>query len=340
MVMVLRMRTGVYSDPSSIASVTSLIHHPEVVEDFRSFREEASVEEIRQVLGDKVYKLGEYQRPDGVWRYGIVPAMPTFHNFVREKPEKTFSAKPKYRKWRVLNFIFDSLFLLCVLGLLAVVTYYYKDSANDAFNRFFNGRTFGARFVLTGTGTLLAINLKRIERDSHTLSPYYRMAQSPSDARSTILLRKSSIPLTSIFPMLFKGHFFAATMAFIAVLSELLIIFLGAVPYSPGQVLMELLIASYVCMAVLGIMALGIIALIFWRRRLPELPRAPDTIAAVASYVADSRMLDDFEGCEYVDDREMAERVGAGKRYVYGKRVGSDGQRRYLVDEDTQLGYS
>jgi hypothetical protein len=166
------------------------------------------------------------------------------------------------------------------------------------------------------------------------------MAQLPSDARKTILLRKSSIPLTSIFPMLFKGHIFAASMAVIAVLSDIMIIFLGAVPYSSGQIFLELQIASYASMGTLGIMIIGVISLIAWKRRLPDLPRAPDTIAAVVSYVADSRMLDDFEGFEYLDDREMNSRLtGTGKRYVYGKRPGSDGQLRYLVDEDTQLIY-
>lgn len=93
-------------------------------------------------------------------------------------------------------------------------------------------------------------------------------------------------------------------------------------------------------MALLGLMALSIIALMFWKRRLPDLPRPPDTLGAVVSYVADARMLDDFEGFEYLDDRDMGARLRAsGKKYVYEKRHGSDGQERYLVDEDTQLGW-
>jgi hypothetical protein len=166
------------------------------------------------------------------------------------------------------------------------------------------------------------------------------MAQAPSDARSTVLLRKSSIPLTSIFPMLFKGYFFAACMAFIAVLSECMILFLGAIPYSAGQILTEIKVVTFASLGIIGVMVIGVVLLIVWKRSLPDLPRAPDTIAAVVSYVADSRMLDDFEGFEYLDDREMNSRLAVtGKRYVYGKRPGSDGRSRYLVDEDTQLIY-
>jgi len=164
------------------------------------------------------------------------------------------------------------------------------------------------------------------------------MAKSSADPRSTILLRKSSIALTSIFPMLFKGYFVAASMAIIAVLADILIIFLGAVPFTSGQVFMELLVASYSSMAILGIMILGLVALFIWKRLLPHLPRTPDTIAAVTSYIADSRMLDDFEGCEYLSNHELSNRIaGLGKRYVYGRWPGSDGHPRYLIDEDSQL---
>jgi len=140
--------------------------------------------------------------------------------------------------------------------------------------------------------------------------------------------------------MLFKRYFFATATAIIAVFADILIIFLGVVPYESGEIFLELLVASFVSMGVLGIMVLGIVALFLWKRRLPDLPRAPNTIAAVVSYVADSRMLDDFEGCEYLDDRELSNRIaGLGKRYVYGKRPGSDGHSRYLIDEDFQLGF-
>ncbi len=166
------------------------------------------------------------------------------------------------------------------------------------------------------------------------------MAESPTSPRTTILLRKSSIPLTSIFPMLFKGYFLATTMAIIAVLADVLIVFLGAVPFTSGEIFMELLVASFGSMAILGIMILGLVALFVWKRRLPNLPRSPDTIAGVASYVADSRMLDDFEGCEYLDNRQLFNQIaGLGKRYVYGKWLGSDGQSRYHIDEDSQLVY-
>jgi hypothetical protein len=136
--------------------------------------------------------------------------------------------------------------------------------------------------------------------------------------------------------MLMKRHYFASWMALASVFSEILIIAVGVLPYAPGQIKIEMLIAHYFCFSVLGIMILTVIYLMFWKQRLPDLPRAPDTVAALITYLSESKMLGDFEGLEYADDRELANKIaGSGKRYVYGKMAGMDGEQRFLVDEDS-----
>jgi len=141
--------------------------------------------------------------------------------------------------------------------------------------------------------------------------------------------------------MLLKRYYFCSFIAAIAVLSDLLIIFLGVVPFYPGQVFLELLVACYVSIALLSLMVIGVVALIVWKRHTPDMPRPPDTVAGVMSYVADSRMLEDFEGAEFLDDRDLTTRISnLGKKYKYGRQPGSDGQMRYMVDEQTSLNYS
>jgi Protein of unknown function (DUF3433) len=169
-VMMMRTHTGIYSDPSSIASITSLVHHPEVVQDFRAFSEEASAKDVREFLRDKAYRLGEYQRADGVWRYGIIPTLPSFDYTRESKP--AHRRKPKARRWKVLDYILDFIFILCLLAVAGIVVAYYIDGRNDAFNRFFNSGSFGPRFVLTGTGTIIALNWKRLERGQFTFLAY------------------------------------------------------------------------------------------------------------------------------------------------------------------------
>jgi hypothetical protein len=124
------------------------------------------------------------------------------------------------------------------------------------------------------------------------------------------------------------------------VLADVLVVVIGAVPYSTGEVYYELLAASYTSMTVLGLMVVALVVLMVWKSRAPALPRAPDTVAGIVSYVSDSRMLEDFEGAEYLDDMEVRNMiVGKGKRYVYGRSPGSDGQHRYMVDESSTIGF-
>jgi hypothetical protein len=167
------------------------------------------------------------------------------------------------------------------------------------------------------------------------------MAQSPADPRSTILLRQCSIPHTAVFHMLFRRHYFASFMAVVAVLADPLIIFLGMIPFQAGEIHLEMIISSYASMSILGLQAIAIMALMVWKRRLPDLPRAPDTVVAVVSYVSDAKMLENFEGLEYADDRELFQQIaGSGKRYTYGKKPGTDGVNRYLVDEEDSNVYA
>lgn len=71
-----------------------------------------------------------------------------------------------------------------------------------------------------------------------------------------------------------------------------------------------------------------------WRRWLPRLPRKPDSVAAVLTYVCCSRMVGDFEGVEGLSVRERDGRIRRlGKRYRYFVRKAEDGVLRRTVDE-------
>lgn len=161
-----KTRTGVYADPSSIGAIATLVHHPEVLSDFRALSDEATNKDIAAFIAGKRYKLDDYLRPDGTWRYGIVPVNPTGQQGYRniDAKKSTFDATPRSRVWKKWDMLFDGLFLICLLALLGVVAGYFATSGDNAYNRFFNTMSFGPRFVLTGTGTLIAVNWRRLER--------------------------------------------------------------------------------------------------------------------------------------------------------------------------------
>ena len=136
-----------------------------------------------------------------------------------------------------------------------------------------------------------------------------RLHEMNAGPTPTILLRKHSLPLTSFLPMLRNGHFIAAIVAFTALLSEFLVVVFSGLPYRPVQL------------------------------RLPRLPRKPDNVATVLTYVCQSHMVEDFEGVETLSVRERDRRIrDLRKRYGYRVRKGEDGLGRWTIDEIPDVG--
>lgn len=144
--MLSRSPTGIASDPSSIALVATLIHHPEVLADFRALEDEDTSRDISNFIGKKCYHLGTYLGRDGVERYGILPSN---SYLLGGNIEPTHALEqlnvPKTNNFKIF---LDAAFTIFVLGLLGVVVAYFKDGSDDSFNRFFNSNSFGPRFFM------------------------------------------------------------------------------------------------------------------------------------------------------------------------------------------------
>jgi hypothetical protein len=150
MAMLYQSTTGVYSNPSSIAAIAALLHHPETLDDFRHLEDNISSEDMKKELGDKRYQMGTYQQQDGVWRYGIVPASQTYSPGWTQIPlrQSVESTKITKQETHYTSTALDVGFVLFVLGLLGVVVAYFMDGSNSGFNRFFNSNEFGPRFFM------------------------------------------------------------------------------------------------------------------------------------------------------------------------------------------------
>jgi len=166
-----------------------------------------------------------------------------------------------------------------------------------------------------------------------------RLHEMNATPTPTILLRKHSLPLTSFLPMLRNGHFIAAIVAFSALLSEFLVVVFSGLPYRPGQLRSEFMFCAIATLTLLSIMLLTVVIINVWRRRLPRLPRKPDNVAAVLTYVCQSHMVEDFEGVEILSVRERDRRIrDLRKRYGYRVRKGEDGLGRWTIDEIPDVG--
>jgi hypothetical protein len=150
----------------------------------------------------------------------------------------------------------------------------------------------------------------------------------------TILLRKHSLPITSFLPLLKNRHFVPAAVAFTSILSEFLIVSLSGLPYREGQTRGEFLFCGIASLFILIVVCTMVLVINVWRCFLPDLPRKPDTVAAVLTYVVDTRFCCDFEGLERMNVKERDRQVIAmGKRYGFGNVSGSNGEERWVVDE-------
>ena len=188
-----RHRSGLHADPSSLATMASLFHHPEVVDAFRRIDPDATKREIERALSSKRYRLDSYIHVDGSERYGVVEL---HDGYVRDygsvyAPVRTYDgpvpADRPVRRRRFHNVyrpMRDVVFGAVTLATLVMVTYYYTVGRDSAFERFMSGEGFGAKFLMSLIGMLIHSQWRRIERGK---------SMRPPSLLSRSLLRPASI---------------------------------------------------------------------------------------------------------------------------------------------------
>jgi len=176
-----RSLTGVWSDPSRISTMASLLHHPEVVRDFQMIDPNASEKEMMMQLRGQRYALDYYKTATDETRYGLVKVLGTDWNPdstqygpVQQCQRQRANEQPGARP-RSSAFI-DFLFALLLLGATGLITAYYKDSSSDGFNHWMSSQGFGPRFLMTLVGSLIDVGWKRIERGMLTLLKRLKLA--------------------------------------------------------------------------------------------------------------------------------------------------------------------
>jgi hypothetical protein len=73
-------------------------------------------------------------------------------------------------------------------------------------------------------------------------------------------------------------------------------------------------VCSYVSMGILGLMIVSMIALLVYQRKSKDLPRSPDTVGNIASYLCGGSLVEEFEGCERANGKEMSRMIGQDQK--------------------------
>jgi Protein of unknown function (DUF3433) len=330
-------RSGVFSNPSSIASMAALFSHRGVLRDIRRIDPHATEDQIAEALSGNHYMMGSFESSPGRHRYGL---MKTTGALTADRSQMSTDAAPPShsifsRFWK--EALPDILFLLCILGLFSVVLAYYLDSANDAFNRFFNSEQFAPRFLLTLSATLIDNHWKRIEREVRIMTPYRRLRRRDAMANKTILVSMDGTPISSFPLAVSRGDVFHALVAFMAIMSDILIIAIAGVPFARGQVWLSFIVSAYVSLGILGLMVLVVLGTFWWRagNERMGMPRAPSTMVAVLVMLCNkgNGLRKEFEGWEEVGT--AARDIACKKRkglYWTGRILEGDGRERWVVD--------
>lgn len=144
----------------------------------------------------------------------------------------------------------------------------------------------------------------------------------------------TSTPISSTIRMLRHRYFLASIITALTLAAEGLNVVISGVPYANGQRYIQFVISAYMSMAILGVMIIVTATIILLRFREPKIPREPRTLGAVMSYLCSSRMLDDFEGTECLDERTRDQRIRSWcKKYEFTETVRRDGKLAWTIDE-------
>ncbi|KAK5725073.1 hypothetical protein LTR17_013272 [Elasticomyces elasticus] len=331
-------RTGLPANPSSIATIASMMRNPALLDDLNEIPPDADAKHMRQALTGRRYKLDTFKTATGELGYGIVPAYANGQEGQTHTPGYApvsgMTRGSHSHRFRILDFVLA----LVVLGSFGVVLVYYLDGKPDGFNNFFSSNTFGPRFILTGAATIVASLWKGVEQSALIVGPYKQLAHRPSYAKSTILFTPHNTPFLATVSALLNRYFLIAIITFTTLTAEALNIVVSGVPYATGQTWMQFLVSIYMSMSILGFMIIVSVVVIIMRYREPKMPRKPDHIAAVMSYLSSSRLLHDFEGVDWQDGEDRDRRIQlVGKRYTFEQRRRDDGKHAWTVDEVMEL---
>ncbi|KAK0715258.1 hypothetical protein B0H67DRAFT_514248 [Lasiosphaeris hirsuta] len=349
LVILRRWRSGVTSDPWSIAGMASLSMSPDIKALLRSLptglQGRIRHKQLIDALEEKTFKLGYFSNSDGAPEYGIMVAQGA-KSVSRNTSGSTFFKASRYSESMVgvnrsqtehhlpflmLSYTGRMAFLLLLSGILAVVGYYYSPNPSAPFERFMDTQSFGVRALFTLLGVCITFFWSSFFNCLTIVSPYHLLSQDLQPAHRSILLSPPLHALAGMWSARQRRHPFLIVVAVTAILGEFMPLLLNNVPFRLTQTYITHMICTWLAIVLMCIMWLVVAASFFlsW----PHMPVDPSTIAGAVYYVCDSKMLSSFEGLSVLGQEERDRRVEQmPAKFAFGSIVGKSGTIRTGVD--------
>lgn len=355
-----RWDTGVSQNPWSLAEI-ALLSRTRSLRDRLERMEEPTERELNNVFCRDRFHLGVPQPSASNWHskdqllrhptlsekqdYGLPAILPVWDDDELQPPLtppwhastisttittlKPTPSPPTHPRvpFRPLTYASRAVFILLLIGLMALLIYYHLSHGDTPFELFMDSQQFGVKFLFAALGTLFSLFFASFFLGLSALAPFSTLSNPSSPAHRTvqaILTTPTTNPFSGACTALAQNQPLEFCAACMAVLAELLPVLLANIPYALTQTLQTHTVCTYLALGVLGAMVLvlgGTVVLVRW----PDVPLDPRTVGGAVYYVAGSEGLVREVVAARGEEREMD-----GRFFYGGGRVDDVGGRERM----------
>ncbi|KAK4209957.1 hypothetical protein QBC37DRAFT_323066 [Rhypophila decipiens] len=348
-----RWRTGLATEPWSIASMAGLLHSSEeevhdLLRKIPKHGDEGKClldSEISGPFEGKRYRLGFYTSGnEELVRYGLYvvpareddsPVRPTVRDPKMREPVRPAS---KFKFWHMQpsarQIVTRLITLIFIVGLLVLILYYENTILDTPFERFMDSQSFGVRLLFTSFGTAVS-GLWSYHFSQTAESQIYDRLVTPKPARESILLSPPSNVFTGLWRFSRTKDILSSNTSVAALVAKFTPILFSNIPFRNTVTWKMHETCTWMAVAVLSYMVVVLVGLLVWTSfgekwggRKLDLPVKVDTILGCMYYLVESRMVQDLEGVNMLArtarDRLVSE---MGRLYVFVEVEKGDGRR-------------
>lgn len=360
MIIVLNIRrvSGVYTDPSKIATMADILVHKPFIQELRDIPPSASQAEMELDLKDNRYMLGTFA-VNGRVQYGIIKLNVLPQSFTKEPYMSRLGRRFDFWWERTvedfqkkLPYASDFLCIIFGLTLWCIVLAYYLipgEDESNALNAFMsNDQKFGASFILSMIAVSMGFLLKHKERDYRLSHPYVVMSKGPQAADQCITTGLRSTQYSALPKSIHSKDTTLALLSMAAILSDMNLLLVPGIPWTAAQMVEVYRASTYGCLTVVAIIIIIHVRVTFMQWRRGHHAENPGTLVGVLMRLCGSRFVEEknnqavygpISRLEFWQDDDERQRTRYGgpdkeRKYRYGCMEGVDGVQRYMVEED------
>jgi hypothetical protein len=328
----LRRKSGLLSDPKGIAGVASMATKSHILAEFKNL-DTKSNEEVHRQLRKRRYNLHK----SSLWQGEYITTV------TRQGVDKPENPVPF-----MLRLLVGIPFIGCIVlfGLLLPVVLFVQ-SINDMVMR--------ASFLLTAAATGIKVMWNTLDISVRVVEPYYILSRRHAPPKTLTLDYTGTVPGHLSTVAGHNGHWLVAAVGLGSIASEALTVMVTSFKVDGHRFILSGLSSDHgdsdstdasetsrsfwVSLMLSGaiLVYLFVVAVVvYWRRHHKFLPRQPGSIASTLAYIHQSRMLSDFVDTERYNSRQMTKHLERiGKTYGLGWFIGRDGKSMHCgVDEE------